>query len=228
MDYTISYDPTSGTTTLINELDSAEDLPFWTQFGPDSGELLGVSPGSTATVDAAGDVSGPITKGGRCPNNKKADRSKDVTVKAVALCDSPGKVTIEVWPNPRGKPYTTTLSPTQSQPDSYTIPGGSWEHYEITTGKNVKTTTQTDAEVTSEESTTATYLSPNWMGDPSQTNMELVTGTLDVQDDTAAWTSIFTPTVITGCIPEPSTVVIWSLLGALGIATRWRRQRQAS
>jgi hypothetical protein len=80
VDYTISYDPTSGTTTLINELDSAEDLPFWTQFGPDSGELLGVSPGSTATVDAAGDVSGPITKGGRCPNNKKADRSKDVTV----------------------------------------------------------------------------------------------------------------------------------------------------
>ena len=76
VDYTISYDPTSGTTTLINELDSAEDLPFWTQFGPDSGELLGVSPGSTATVDAAGDVSGPITKGGRCPNNKKGRQIK--------------------------------------------------------------------------------------------------------------------------------------------------------
>ena len=66
------------------------------------------------------------------------------------------------------------------------------------------------------------------MGDPSQTNMELVTGTLDVQDDTAAWTSIFTPTVITGCIPETLHRRHRSLLGALGIATRWRRQRQAS
>ena len=32
----------------------------------------------------------------------------------------------------------------------------------------------------------------------------------------------------TGVIPEPSTLIIWSLLGTLGIAVGWRRRRRAA
>ena len=56
--------------------------------------------------------------------------------------------------------------------------------------------------------------SENWIGPSTQLTAELLNGSFYVEDDTTSWVSIYTDVAYTGCVPEPSTLL---LLG-IGIA----------
>jgi len=53
-------------------------------------------------------------------------------------------------------------------------------------------------------------------------------GQADVQCNNNEFMSVATPEGYAGCVPEPTTLIIWSLLGGLGITIGWWRRRKVA
>ncbi len=218
VDYTISYDPVSNTTTLTNSPDSVGDLEFWTRVGPYQGSPLFVAPGGSVSTDALGDISGQLTNPLDPTINQyflKTETSQVIKTTGSATVyyvDAAGNEYIAV-------PVTPSIT--------LTVPSGSTNVNVIC---NSGTTTCTaDATVTLSANTEAIFMSSAWPGGAGQLNWELLYGTMSSVDDTTSWTSIYTPNVITGCMtPEPSTLVLFGIgaIGFLGYA--WRRRKQVA
>ena len=59
-----------------------------------------------------------------------------------------------------------------------------------------------------------------------QMAVELEYGTLSFETNADTCVTVLTPNVYVGCVPEPSTLAIWSLLGASVGVGAWRRRRK--
>jgi len=238
--YGMGYDPGTGITTLSNSAGSSADLQFETLLGSLSGQTLFVAPGDTVTIDAAGDVSGPYIPdppGGpvKCVNKTYNNGTFTVTQGFV------GTISIHVPSTPDQPPqdinYTFDGSGNYSFTDngasgsSSFPPSGMITTPKFGTGKITVpagpvapaplVSANVDAVISPTESDTSFMIeSPDWEGTPGQANVELFSGTVESVDNTSSFTTLFTDSTMTGCTPEPSSVVLlltgMAMAGALG------------
>jgi hypothetical protein len=224
--YDIGYNLANGTTTIFNFASSSTDLPFQTRLGSLAGQNLSLAPGDTVTIDSAGDVSGLFTVGGpvQCTNKKYHGGTFTVTVGfSGTITVNPGKADSVVYTF-NGTDTATVSSNGES--GSFTATNGTFPPIKLgdsdegdvasTDNSANKVSSSVDAVITPTGGDAAFILQgPDWQGDPSQANVELLFGTLESVDDTSSFTSIFTENATTGC-PEPSSIIL--LLTGISIA----------
>lgn len=207
--YDISYDPTSGITTLCNLSSSSTALEFWTREGPLEGTPLFLAPGGTVTIGKNGAVTGPFTRTGRQHINKKnKDGTITITINGPATYIDP----------------TTGLrmNVAAGQSVNVTYLPGQQINIDIIDGGSITSPVDIDAQIINISNQFSFILdSPNFP-EPGQANLELLSGGLQITDDTLNFTSAFTPDgAVTGCTPEPDTfVLLGSALACLGTLKR--------
>jgi hypothetical protein len=217
--YDITYDPLTQISTLLNSDGSSAELEFWTMTGPLEFTPLYLDPGGSVTIDAAGDVSGtgwstdPVLV-----HNKHVFQPVTITWDASFI----GSINYWLTP-PTGFTHVNIPGGTAGGPIN--LPVGAHFNISITGGTASEMHITGDAELTPITSFVDAYFQgPDWPGDPSQANIELLAGGLESVDDTDNFTSIFIPGEVgTGCYsPEPATfpLVALGLLAGLWICKR--------
>ena len=181
-----------GATLLYNLPTSTVDLEFWTREGSNTGTPLALAPGDTVQITSDRSVSGVFKK------YTAADiHNKTASNDGVFKCDSG---TWEVG----GKTGTCDGIFRQVRKD---------DHFAIH-GTNV--VMDFDAIIYSfSGDVSGIFDSPNWPGVFGQQNIELLSGTITVVDDTDNATSIFTDNTGTNCISEPSILAL--LVGGIAV-----------
>ena len=204
--YDITYDPSTGISTLFNSAGSSAELEFWTMTGSMEYTPLFLTPGGSVTIDAAGDVSGTgWSMDAVLVHNKHVFQPVTIT------WDASFKGSINYWLTPPTG-YVHVNIPGGSAGGPINLPVGAHFNISITGGTGSEMHILGDAQMTPITSFIDAYFQgPDWPGDPSQANIELLSGGLKSADDTDSATSIFTPNVGTDCYPAPDGTATWFL-----------------
>ena len=187
--YDMFYDPLSGETTLINHSDSSASLRFRTLVGGDAGTEFWLDPGYSVTIDAAGGITGDYftapTDGNRVCINKllRIDKPTTIVITGRTIIVINGREVVYDGPFPQ----TLTLN----KGDKVKIAVGHFKVYECEISSLVP---DTGLDLTPDHSPVSA----------GQVSYELLMGGVRSIDDTFEFTSLFTPTVVTGC-PDGGT-----------------------
>jgi hypothetical protein len=205
LQYDMSYDPTTGATTIFNYANSEAGLEFWTRLGQYVGQDLYLDPGETVMIDQGGNITGNKTTTGEKEKNKEyptGTEQKVVHVIKVKNTSGPGSVTVD-WKTDKGANHVVL----QNEGDQVTVPANT----KFTACSSGNLTYQfTDCDIVAGAETETTWLSDQSPLPSNQANIELLWGTITSTDETTEFTTIFTPTTATGC-PEPSSLVLLTL-----------------
>ena len=244
LNYDITYDPKSGVTTLTNLIGSGTaDLQFETLVGTLAGAELFVPAGDTVTIDGEGNVTGSYVTDPpvKCTNKTYHGGTFTVTKGFVGtITVAPGSTGYEIYTfdgsgniqETSGYPprtATTTFPPT----NMYTIKAGSKQNVYLKTADRTANlvNASTDAQLFPITSDVQFIMQgPDWPGVPGEANIELQSGGLESFDDSNNFTSIFTPNVMTGCVPEPSSLllIVAGLLAGVGLRVSRHRSTQSA
>jgi len=182
---------------------STSPFDFHPLVGPEALKEDQLFPGDTVTVDQFGNVTGTFLDPLRqvCKNKIWSSNPKPFTVVAVGI------VTIYTSPGGPGTTYNPGQTVTIPQNSNVAIVG------------DFKVLENT---VTTLSSTSLVMNSSLWF-DPNQANYQILYGSVDSMDDTANFSTIWDSYVSTGCVPEPSTLLMLGS-GILGLGGFLRKR----
>jgi hypothetical protein len=209
VDYTFTYDPVSGLTTMSNSLTSSSAFDFYTLVGPYRGKDFQLPPGATVTVDQFGNVTGsysdPLVQ--ICKNKKNSNTPITIT--------NPDKSTIFI--------VFADGTKFQTKASSITVPASQLAGGEIYSSNDF--TVSSDAVITTLEPTAMMFDSPAFAF-PGKVNYEVLYGSMEIADNTQTWTTMFDQNVMAGCVPEPPTaILLLSVVPLFFLAYAWRMRR---
>lgn len=210
VEYTFTYDPTFGLTTIFNLPTSASAFDFYTFVGPWRGTDLQLPAGDSVTIDQFGNVAGTFLD-----PTKQICKNKSNVPNVIITITSPDGSEVDVQYGD-GRTIATVSA---VDVDSHRLAGGkvySKNNFTMTWDAFITTTAPSDVGVDSPA-----------FPFPTQNNLQVFYGSLDSLDDTNSWTSIFDPVAMTGCVPEPSTVslILGSAVTCWGASRRLMKRR---
>jgi hypothetical protein len=240
VEYQMSYNAITELTTIVNDGTSQAPLEFHTLVGPDAlaenfqvpiggtvtvapnGDFTGVAPGGATIDDINGVITGSFYAGfllspqGVCHNKNGFKGPGGVPVATVVSNSATTKgstVQVIVTP-PDHTTSTANLGPGQTTAAGFIQPGDTVHVNQLKGGRYE--IFENDITSLSDDSSIIIN-SPLWLN-PDQSNYQLLGGTLDSVDDTSDFSTIFTPTVATGCVPDAAATYLLLILALVVLA----------